>query len=66
MKALRIHVHPTHPQDRLVRQAADIVRGGGVTDAHSLIGSELQCAKGDHETVVTLSRLREYDAIVIR
>lgn len=43
MKALRIIVHPTHPQARLVRQAAALVADGAVlvcpTDAcYSLVG----------------------------
>jgi tRNA threonylcarbamoyl adenosine modification protein (Sua5/YciO/YrdC/YwlC family) len=41
-------VHPTHPQPRLIRQAADILRGGGViaypTDSSYALGCHLDDA----------------------
>ena len=43
-------VHPTHPQRRLIRQAADIVRSGGLiaypTDSCYALGCERAHAKG--------------------
>jgi len=43
-------VHPTHPQRRLIRQAADIVRSGGLiaypTDSCYALGCERTNAKG--------------------
>ena len=43
-------VHPTHPQRRLIRQAADIVRSGGLiaypTDSCYALGCERANAKG--------------------
>src|SRR5512134_49770 len=43
-------IHPTHPQKRLVRQAAEIVRGGGViaypTDSCYALGFYRANAKG--------------------
>jgi len=43
-------VHPTHPQKRLIRQAADIVRSGGLiaypTDSCYALGCERANAKG--------------------
>jgi len=43
-------IHPTHPQKRLVRQAAEIVRGGGViaypTDSCYALGCDRDNAKG--------------------
>jgi tRNA threonylcarbamoyl adenosine modification protein (Sua5/YciO/YrdC/YwlC family) len=43
-------VHPTHPQRRLIRQAADIVRSGGLiaypTDSCYALGCERSNAKG--------------------
>lgn len=43
-------IHPTHPQKRLVRQAADIVRGGGLiaypTDSCYALGCDRASARG--------------------
>jgi tRNA threonylcarbamoyl adenosine modification protein (Sua5/YciO/YrdC/YwlC family) len=53
-------IHPTHPQKRLIRQAADIVRHGGViaypTDSCYALGCDRASAKG-------LERLRRMRAI---
>jgi tRNA threonylcarbamoyl adenosine modification protein (Sua5/YciO/YrdC/YwlC family) len=53
-------IHPTHPQKRLIRQAADIVRDGGViaypTDSCYALGCDRANAKG-------LERLRRIRAI---
>ena len=53
-------VHPTHPQPRLVRQAAEIVRKGGLiaypTDSCYALG----CHIGDKDA---MDRLREVRAI---
>ena len=53
-------IHPTHPQKRLIRQAADIVRHGGViaypTDSCYALGCDRANAKG-------LERLRRIRAI---
>src|SRR5438309_1713561 len=42
-------VHPTHPQPRLIRQAADVLRGGGViaypTDSSYALGCQLDDAE---------------------
>jgi tRNA threonylcarbamoyl adenosine modification protein (Sua5/YciO/YrdC/YwlC family) len=54
-------VHPTHPQKRLVRQAADIVRRGGLiaypTDSCYALGCDRGSAKGAER----LRRLRGID-----
>lgn len=54
-------IHPTHPQKRLVRQAADIVRSGGViaypTDSCYALG----CDRGDTKAVERLRRVRGLD-----
>jgi tRNA threonylcarbamoyl adenosine modification protein (Sua5/YciO/YrdC/YwlC family) len=54
-------VHPTHPQKRLVRQAADIVRHGGLiaypTDSCYALG----CDRGSARGVERLRRLRGID-----
>jgi tRNA threonylcarbamoyl adenosine modification protein (Sua5/YciO/YrdC/YwlC family) len=53
-------VHPTHPQKRLIRQAADIVRGGGLiaypTDSCYALGCQLDNARA-------LERLRSIRGI---
>jgi tRNA threonylcarbamoyl adenosine modification protein (Sua5/YciO/YrdC/YwlC family) len=55
-------IHPTHPQVRLVRRAAEIVRGGGLiaypTDSCYALG----CHLGDARAVERLRRVRRMDA----
>jgi tRNA threonylcarbamoyl adenosine modification protein (Sua5/YciO/YrdC/YwlC family) len=55
-------IHPTHPQLRLVRRAAGIVRGGGLiaypTDSCYALG----CHLGDARAVERLRRVRRMDA----
>jgi tRNA threonylcarbamoyl adenosine modification protein (Sua5/YciO/YrdC/YwlC family) len=54
-------IHPTHPQKRLVRQAADIVRRGGLiaypTDSCYALG----CHLGDAQALGRLRALRGID-----
>ena len=54
-------VHPTHPQPRLVAQAAAIIRAGGViaypTDSCYAIG----CHIGDKEAMQRLRNIRKVD-----
>jgi tRNA threonylcarbamoyl adenosine modification protein (Sua5/YciO/YrdC/YwlC family) len=54
-------IHPTHPQARLVRRAADIVRGGGLiaypTDSCYALGCEL----GNARALDRLRRARGID-----
>jgi tRNA threonylcarbamoyl adenosine modification protein (Sua5/YciO/YrdC/YwlC family) len=54
-------IHPTHPQKRLMRQAADIVRSGGViaypTDSCYALG----CDRGDTKALERLRRIRGLD-----
>lgn len=55
------HVHPEHPQPRLVKQAAEIVRGGGLvalpTDsAYALVGHV-----GDADLLDRIRRVRGVD-----
>jgi tRNA threonylcarbamoyl adenosine modification protein (Sua5/YciO/YrdC/YwlC family) len=54
-------VHPTHPQTRLVRQAAGIVREGGLiaypTDSCYALG----CHIGDKDAMDRLRRVRKMD-----
>ena len=55
-------IHPTHPQKRLIRRAADILRGGGLiaypTDSCYALG----CHLDDAEALERLRRLRGIDA----
>ena len=55
-----LEVHPTHPQARLLRRAADIVRGGGVvvypTDSTYAVGCRL-ADKDAGERIRSLRRL---------
>jgi tRNA threonylcarbamoyl adenosine modification protein (Sua5/YciO/YrdC/YwlC family) len=54
-------IHPTHPQKRLVRQAADIVRRGGLiaypTDSCYALG----CDRGNAKGAERLRRIRGID-----
>jgi tRNA threonylcarbamoyl adenosine modification protein (Sua5/YciO/YrdC/YwlC family) len=54
-------IHPTHPQKRLVRQAADIVRHGGLiaypTDSCYALG----CDRGNAKGAERLRRIRGVD-----
>ena len=54
-------IHPTHPQHRLIAQAADVVRRGGVivypTDSFYALG----CHIGDKAAAERLRRIREVD-----
>jgi tRNA threonylcarbamoyl adenosine modification protein (Sua5/YciO/YrdC/YwlC family) len=54
-------IHPTHPQTRLIRRAAQIVRGGGLiaypTDSCYALG----CQLGDAAAVARLRRVRGVD-----
>jgi tRNA threonylcarbamoyl adenosine modification protein (Sua5/YciO/YrdC/YwlC family) len=54
-------IHPTHPQKRLIRQAADIVRRGGLiaypTDSCYALG----CDRGNAKGAERLRRLRGID-----
>ena len=58
--AQRFAIHPTHPQPRLVRRAADIVRGGGLiaypTDSCYALG----CHLDDAQALGRLRRLRGF------
>jgi tRNA threonylcarbamoyl adenosine modification protein (Sua5/YciO/YrdC/YwlC family) len=59
--AQRFAIHPTHPQARLVRRAADIVRAGGLiaypTDSCYALG----CALGAAAALARLRRVRGID-----
>ena len=54
-------IHPTHPQARLIAQAVDVVRRGGVivypTDSCYALG----CQIGDKDAALRLRRIRQVD-----
>lgn len=54
-------IHPTHPQRRLIAQAAEILRDGGVvvypTDSCYALG----CHLGDKDAMLRLRRIRDVD-----
>src|SRR5262245_3209944 len=61
MPSRYLEIHPKDPQPRLIRQAVDIVRAGGIvvypTDSCYALG----CHIGDKEAMERISRIRETD-----
>lgn len=54
-------MHPDNPQARLVRQAADIVRGGGVIVYPTDSAYALGCRLGDKSALDRIRRIRKLD-----
>ena len=54
-------VHPTHPQPRLIRQAADIIRAGGIVAYPTDSCYALGCHIGDKSAAERLRRIRQVD-----
>ena len=54
------HIHPTHPQKRLVRQAAEIVRSGGLIAYPTNSCYALGCRVGDAQAVERLRHVRGF------
>ncbi|MEM6485787.1 MAG: L-threonylcarbamoyladenylate synthase [Pseudomonadota bacterium] len=54
-------IHPDNPQARLVRQAADIVRGGGVVVYPTDSAYALGCQLGNKAALDRIRRLRRLD-----
>lgn len=54
-------IHPENPQARLVRQAADIVRGGGVVVYPTDSAYALGCHIGDKAALDRIRRIRRLD-----
>src|SRR6267154_3585593 len=61
MPAVYLEIHPKTPQARLIRQAADIIRDGGVvvypTDSCYALG----CHIGDKDAMERIARIRQVD-----
>ncbi|MBT8149484.1 MAG: threonylcarbamoyl-AMP synthase [Gammaproteobacteria bacterium] len=55
-------IHPDNPQQRLLNQAADIVRGGGIIAYPTDSGYELGCHIGDKQALERIRGIRQLDA----
>jgi len=54
-------IHPENPQERLIRQAVDIIRKGGVVAYPTDSGYALGCHLGDKKAVERIKRIRRLD-----
>ena len=54
-------IHPTHPQQRLIKRAVDIVRAGGVIAYPTDSSYALGCHIGDKEAMERIRRIRRVD-----
>ncbi len=54
-------VHPEQPQPRLIRQAAEILRAGGVVAFPTDAAYSLGCRVGDADAVARIRAIREVD-----
>lgn len=54
-------LHPEHPQPRLIRQAADIIRDGGVIALPTDSAYALGCHLGDAKALERIRRIRNVD-----
>ena len=55
------HVHPANPQPRLIRQAAGILRSGGLIAYPTDSGYALGCQIGDAAAAMRLRKIRDID-----
>ena len=55
------HVHPANPQPRLIRQAAGILRSGGLIAYPTDSGYALGCHIGDAAAAMRLRKIRDID-----
>ena len=55
-------IHPENPQARLIRQAADIIRQGGLAVFPTDCAYALACRVGDKKATERVQRLRQLDA----
>ncbi len=54
-------IHPDNPQSRLINQAVDIIRKGGVVVYPTDSGYALGCHLGDKKAMETIRRIRKLD-----
>ncbi|MDF3055253.1 MAG: Sua5/YciO/YrdC/YwlC family protein [Gammaproteobacteria bacterium] len=58
----RLHIHPTHPQERLVAQTVEVLKqSGGVIAYPTDSGYALGCSLGDKEALERIKKLRDLD-----
>ena len=55
-------IHPENPQARLIRQAVDIIRAGGVVVYPTDSAYALGCHIGDKSALDRIRRIRRLDA----
>lgn len=55
------HIHPENPQPRLIKQAVQIIRNGGVIAYPTDSGYALGCHLGDKDALATIVRIRQLD-----
>ena len=56
-----LHIHPETPQPRLIRQAVDVIRGGGLIAYPTDTTYALGCGIGEKDALDRLIRLRRRD-----
>lgn len=56
-----LSIHPTHPQERLVRKVVDAIRSGGVIVYPTDSGYALGCQLGDKHAIERIRRIRQLD-----
>jgi tRNA threonylcarbamoyl adenosine modification protein (Sua5/YciO/YrdC/YwlC family) len=61
MSSRYLEIHPTDPQPRLIRQAVEIIRDGGVVVYPTDSSYALGCHIGDKEAMERISRIRQTD-----
>lgn len=54
-------IHPDNPQSRLLKQAAEVVRGGGILVYPTDSGYALGCHIGDKQALERVRRIRDLD-----
>jgi len=57
----RFHIHPVNPQKRLISQACDIIRQGGLIVYPTDSGYALGCQIGDKAAMDNIRRIRQLD-----
>ena len=62
MMARILAIHPVNPQARLVQQAADVIRGGGVVVYPTDSAYALGCTVGNKAGMESIVRIRQVDS----
>lgn len=55
------HIHPDNPQGRLISQAAEIIRKGGIVVYPTDSGYAIGCAIGEKKAMEQITRIRKLD-----